>query len=323
MFNLCSQIQIEPGEGGNVFSFRAVNEVVIRRSIYELTATARIRIPVTAVVRQKDGSCYPVETVKQIGVGDKISIRLGYNDRLRTEFNGYISKINMTKPLEIECEDHFYPFRSRNVTLSGKTTLAEILDNCGLEVAFCEEVAISNFAIPNKPVSAVLNKLQTDYGLNIFFDLDGKLYAARSENIAGETVNYTLRYNVIDEDRLEFNRAEDRPMNIKAVCFKKNGQRLETVVGPEEATQRTLYFYDVTDMTELKLMAETELKRHCFDGFRGQMTTFLEPYAFPAMVARIKDPHYPEQDGEYYIESVETTFGLGGARRNIEIGIKV
>ena len=41
------------------------------------------------------------------------------------------------------------------------------------------------------------------------------------------------------------------------------------------------------------------------------------------MIAEINDEQYKERDGRYYIESVETTFGTNGARRVVEIGIKV
>ena len=38
--------------------------------------------------------------------------------------------------------------------------------------------------------------------------------------------------------------------------------------------------------------------------------------------ASIEDSIYGERSGDYFIESVETTFGKNGGRRTIEIGIK-
>ena len=40
------------------------------------------------------------------------------------------------------------------------------------------------------------------------------------------------------------------------------------------------------------------------------------------MVASIEDKVYNERSGDYFIESVETSFGTGGGRRVVEIGIK-
>ena len=71
------------------------------------------------------------------------------------------------------------------------------------------------------------------------------------------------------------------------------------------------------------MLAQEELKRYSFDGYRGKIETFLFPYALPGMVAQLEDEVYRERSGSYYIESVDVSFGMGGARRNVEIGIKV
>lgn len=76
------------------------------------------------------------------------------------------------------------------------------------------------------------------------------------------------------------------------------------------------------DAAELKTLAREELKRYSFDGYRGKITTFLLPYALPGGVASIEDKVYNERSGDYFIESVETSFGTGGGRRVVEIGIK-
>lgn len=322
MFSLCSDIRIEP-QNATPFSFRAVNEVTVKRSIYEVAATATVKVPVTAVLRQKDGTRTTTDTAKAIHVGDRITIRLGYDDRMNVEFIGYVVRLNLKTPLEIECEDEFYTTRNRNVILSGTQTLAAILKKCGLDVAFCETLTVSNFAVPNRPVSAVLGKLSTDYGLCIFFDVNGKCYAARPESIIGGRVKYVLRRNVINEDQLQYNRAEDVKLKIKAVCFKRDGTKIEATIGSDDGTDRTLYFYDVTSVAELKTLASAELKRYSFNGYRGSITTFLEPYAAPAMCAELTDPQYPQRDGTYYVEGTQVNFGRSGGRRTVEIGVKI
>ena len=84
-----------------------------------------------------------------------------------------------------------------------------------------------------------------------------------------------------------------------------------------------MYFYDVKDQAELAALAQAELKRHSYDGYSGKIQTFLVPFAAPGMLAELEDEVYAYRNGRYYIESVETTFGTPGARRSIEIGIKV
>lgn len=107
------------------------------------------------------------------------------------------------------------------------------------------------------------------------------------------------------------------------MCYYKDGTKIEGEIGEEGGETKTLYYYDVKDAKELKLLAQEELKRYSFDGYRGKIETFLIPFAVPGMVAELDDPIYQERSGSYYIESTEVTFGTSGARRKVEIGIKV
>ena len=84
-----------------------------------------------------------------------------------------------------------------------------------------------------------------------------------------------------------------------------------------------LSFDKAARQAELAALAAAELKRYSYDGYAGRITAFLQPYAAPCMVAEIEDEVYHERDGRYYIEGVETTYGTGGARRTVEIGIKI
>lgn len=303
--------------------FTAVNDVTIERSVYKLGATATVKVPVTAVLRQADLPATRVETAQAIAVGDPVEIYLGYNGALRLEFRGYVKALNLRTPLEIVCEDEFWACRRRNVTSGGTVTLSALLAKCGLSVAFAETLTLKNYAVPDKPVSSVLANLVKNYGLSIFFDLDGRVYACRPEKVVGDAVKYELRYNVISDDDLQYLNRKDVKIQVKAISFKADGTKVEAKKGVEGGTSRTLYFYDVNSMQELATLVQNELERETADGYDGSLTTFLQPYAAPAMLATITDPVYPDRSGDYYIESVRTTFGRNGARRRIEIGTRV
>lgn len=320
MFTLCSEITI----GGMRFS--GINDVEINRSIYDLAATATVKVPVTAVLKQKEQPPAFVETAKKIKRGDAVVIKLGYNGTLYNEFCGYVKNINLATPVEIECEDEFFICRTKTVTLNGTTTLVDLLKLCGLKVEYAETLNLKNFAIKGKPtpsVAEVLGKLQTDYGLNMFFDLQGNFYAARPERLIGDIVKYELRRNVIADDELIYRAADDVQIEIKAVCIKKDGTKVEATKGTKDGISRTLYFYDIESSQELATLAEAELQRNSYDGYEGEIETFLVPFAAPTMVADITDPVYSDRDGKYYIESVNTTFGMNGARRKLSIGTKI
>lgn len=317
MYTLCSKITI-----GHK-NFAGINEVRVSRSVHAIGATATIKVPASAVLRQEGLPPAYIETAQMIRVGDKVEIQLGYDERFRTEFRGYVRQIDQHTPLSIICEDEFFQTRTRMVTIEKKTSLTEVLKACQLDVAKDIPLTLDAFPVDNKSVAWVLGRLQTDYGLAIWFDLDGRVHATRPNTNPGEEVKYRLRWNVVKDDELKFRLAEDSPLKIKAVNIDKKGVRTTVEVGDKNSAEKTLYFYDVADEKQLKELAQTELERYSYDGYAGKITTFLEPYAQPGMVARIEDQTYPERSGRSYIESVETTYGTGGARRTLEIGIKL
>lgn len=320
MFVLCCEIKI-----GSV-AFKSVHDVQIKRSIYNLAATAVIKVPVTAVLKRAGEPPTYIETAEAVKVGDPVEIRLGYDGQMNTEFIGYVKRLNYKIPLEIECEDEYYLTRSINCVFSKKeTTLKQCLSTIlpGIKLGVCADLTLKNFVVNNKPGSWVLGALKKEYGLTVFFDLNGNLYAGKAHDVQGETVKYLLRYNVIKDDDLKFQLASDIKMKVKAICYYKDGTKIEGELGEDGGENKTLYYYDVKDAKELKALAQEELKRYSFDGYRGKIETFLFPYALPGMVAQLEDEVYQERSGNYYIESVDVSFGMSGARRNVEIGIKV
>lgn len=320
MFVLCCEIKI-----GSV-AFKSVHDVQIKRSIYNLAATAVIKVPVTAVLKRAGEPPTYIETAEAVKVGDPVEIRLGYDGQMNTEFVGYVKRLNYKIPLEIECEDEYYLTRSINCVFSKKeTTLKQCLSTIlpGIKLGVCADLTLKNFVVNNKPGSWVLGILKKEYGLTVFFDLNGNLYAGKAHDVQGETVKYLLRYNVIKDDDLKFQLASDVKMKVKAICYYKDGTKIEGELGEDGGENKTLYYYDVKDAKELKALAQEELKRYSFDGYRGKIETFLFPYALPGMVAQLEDEVYQERSGNYYIESVDVSFGMSGARRNVEIGIKV
>ena len=311
-------------------SFTSVVDVVIKRSTREANATAVIKVPVTAVLKQKGGEKTYIETAKQIAVGDRVEIKLGYDGNLKTEFKGYVKRLNYTVPLEIECEDYYWKLRYMTVKKSYSTTtvkqvLNDILISAGVGSVHPSSIDLSlkNTIIDNKTGGWVLDQLKSDYGLTCYFDIDGKLYAGKPYEVRGASVRYELRNNTIKDDDLKFYRAEDYRLKIEAKSYDRNGTKLEASVGAEGGESKTLSFYNVTDVAQLKALAEAELKRYSFDGYRGKFETFLIPFAEPGMIANLVDPMYNQRSGNYFIESVEVKFGRSGARRTVELGIKV
>ena len=70
-------------------------------------------------------------------------------------------------------------------------------------------------------------------------------------------------------------------------------------------------------------MADKVLKEAKYDGFEGDVTSFLLPYATRGMAAEIIDKEHTNREGNYFIKSVVTTYGMSGARRKVTLGNKL
>jgi hypothetical protein len=309
-------------------SMRGCNDVNIKRSVREIATTATIKLPVTAVLRQKGKEKTRIETARQIKVGDTVSINLGYGDNLKNEFSGFVRRVNYKTPLEIECEGWAYKLRETNIQKSWPSgtlsdVLTEVVKGTGVKLGTVVNLKLKNFVLNNKSGYSALELLKRDYGLTIFIDNDGKLNACKANDVTGGKVKYRLRWNVLNDGDLKYYNASDLIVEVKAICYDRDGSKIEATVGDKGGEVKTLNFYDVPDMAALKELANQELKRNTYDGYRGKITTMLQPYAEPTMKAILEDNLYTARSGNYYIESTEVTFSTSGARRIVELGIKM
>jgi hypothetical protein len=322
MFALSCKIKI----GG--VSFTSVNEVKINRSIHNLGDTAVISVPLSARLKQSD-QVTAVETAKQFKRGDKVEISLGYNNKLQREFVGFVKQLNYKRPLEIECEDWVFPLRSISIqdswkSISLKDLLSYVAGKAGFKVVTTvPDITIEKFTSPDKTALWILQEIKQKYGLAIYFNQDNELYCGLLYGNTGSTVKYNFDLNVIDAGDLKWVDENDIKLKVKAISYEKSGKRIEASVGDNNGEVRTLNFYDVKDKTQLEKLAKAEIEKYKYTGYRGNIKTFLEPFAEPCMIADITDPRFNDRSGKYYIEGVEITFGQSGARRKVDIGIKL
>jgi len=323
-FTLESNIKI-----GNI-RFDSVNEVTIKRTIFAIGDTATIKLPLSAYMRNATTQqLEKVRTSDKFKVGDKVEISLGYNGLLNIEFIGYVRRLNLKMPLEIECEDYTWPLRTVNIKQSWKSaTLKQILEYIGTQAGFelldgTVDVTITNFLVNNQTALWALQKIKDTYGLTLYFTQDGKLYAGLAYTRSSGEVKLTTGRNVIKSDDLKWVNADDVKLKIKAVSMERNGSRIEAELGDEDGEIRTLYFYDVHNRAQLEKLAEAEIGKYKYTGYRGSVNCFLWPYAEPTMTAILSDVQFPERSGSYFVESTEVKYGLSGARRKITLGIKL
>lgn len=308
--------------------FKRVHSVSIEESASQISRKATIQIPRTAHLTRQGRYLTEVETAKEFRSGGPVTIRMGYNGQLQTEFVGYVKSVKVGSPVTIECEDAIYILRKRRISKSWRTaTLQQILDTIleGTNIRPIQPIPNITFApfyIHDTNGAAALQKLKDNLGLVIRIIDQDKLYIAYAERDDDQKVTLKLTENVID-DALEWVDEKDVRLKAKAVSIRKDNTRIETEVGDPDGDQRTLYFYNIKTKSDLKEIATRELQKYKYTGVRGDLTTFLIPTTKVGMTALIRDPIYPRRSGDYLVEKVVTTFDTSGGRRKIYPGLKV
>lgn len=314
--------------------FKGVNDVEIKRSITTLGATATIKLPATALLNKTDGSRLNVLTTQQVKRGDLVEIELGYNSKLNKEFSGYVTRVNLTQPLEVECEDAVYKLRIVDMAKSYKNTtltkvLSDIVARTGITVSTGGlEIKIDKLLLATETGGKVTREIAMQhildrYGLVGYFDTAQNLFVGLRQGKRLKTVKLRLNWNTIKDDELKYHNSDEMKVQIKAVYINKLGVRTEVEVGDKDGATRTVFLTDVADKSQMQKLAQNELEKYKFDGYAGKITCFLQPHCEPGDIVSITDEKYSKRAGNYYCEGIEVSFGTNGARRKIEIGAKV
>lgn len=308
--------------------FSRVHEVQIERSRKTLGAKATIKIPATARLERQGEFISEVETAKRFDRGDAVFIEAGYNGNMRLEFQGYVSRIKPGTPIEIECDDAIFLLRRKNLKAAFQnTTLAALLEfilkGTGIKVVGSTPgINFKTFYFKNTSAANALQKLKDEYGLTMYFRSINELFVGLAEEVDGTEVKYRLGWNVID-NTLEWHDEEDVRLKIKAIHIKKDNTKVEKEIGDDDGELRTLYFYDLENGADLERVAKQEMLKYKYSGYDGGLETFLLPNITAGNVVNLEDAQFEQRSGKYLADKVTTTIGTGGARRKIELGLKV
>lgn len=315
MFKLVSDISI--GE----YAFNGVVNVEVRSSWDELTDTCTLTFPRKAVWRGKALASGDDPLLKR---NDPVTVRLGYDETIGEVFSGYISKLMADIPVKIECQDAAYLLKRGTVTKSWKDVKLEALLKAILpsQVPFTAlDVSLGQFRISKATPAEVLAFLKDKYMLKSWFR-GGRLYCGFAY-VAELQQTHVIRFerNVVSHD-LEYLRKDDVKLKLKAISMKPDNSKIEYETGDADGEQRTLHYYNVSAAT-LKKLADDEIDRLKYEGYRGSLTTFLIPQVQHGDVVDLRSAEYPERDGRYYVRSVTTSFGMNGGRQTIELDSKL
>lgn len=328
VFTLYSKISI-----GNFKPFKGVHDISIKKSLGNYADTAILKLPLTARLKQAGSpQTQSVLTAHQFNVGDKVLIELGYNNKLEREFVGFIRRINMTTPLEIECEGYAYQLRAKKINKSWKeTTLLEVLEyiieGTDIEIAELDDVKIDNFTLDKETGFTALGKLKDATHVNIWFE-EHRLYAGLKYSFFSERqkeakpdVLYKIGHNTINANDIK-RTLDKEEKKVTAVYKDKDGTEIRESFGTG-LIEEEIKVQNISDKGGLFKISKDKVEKEKAKDWEGKIETFLVPFCKPGYKMRIEDARYPERTGNYIVESVDTRFGLGGGRRTVEISFRL
>lgn len=333
-FELNSEITV------GAFKFRAVNDVRIERSLHSYEERAYIKLPSRArIVQGRRSNPTMLTTASLFTDGSPVTIKLGYNGVLKTEFEGFVRRRNMAMPLEIECEGYSRLLRLNtfSANLSKGIEVKKVLELACAGTGITVECPISfkmyGRTMTNTDGLKLLDEVKkcSDGVLTIFFIEPKKLWCGLvyTPFLAGTEVynlpraGYRLGWNCIKDSGLR-ERIPNEQVQVFINGMLANGDSVRTKSDElKDARKVQCLINGVKEEGVLRQFANEKANHLNYTGYEGSLTSFLEPYCAPGYTATVIDDRYPERDGRYVVESVTTTFGVNGARRKVELGPKV
>ena len=298
-----------------------LQSVEIHKSVDLLADTAVIAVP--GVVYNQS-----LDIEDKVKVGDRVTIKLGYDENLISEFEGYLQRIDTDdSSLTLNCEDAIFLTRKPvSDKQFGQTSVKEIaqyiLSETGMMELNCTyDITYEKFVIHNANAFDVLNKIQADTGANIYMKgTQLNIHPAYIEK--GGDVMYDFAKNIESSD-LKYRSADDRRFEVAVEGIGLDGKRKTVTIGTTGGEKRTVKVFGVMDDEALRQRGIEEMKHLSYDGYEGSITGWLIPYVEPTWSAHIHDREYEFKDGSYYVVSVTTTFDENGGARKIELGRKL
>lgn len=309
MYILNSHINI------GAYEFDFVSETQIESSWKEQTVKGSITLP--AALRFDKG-----KLKTSIKKGDAVTIKIGYGDDLNTVFEGFVSRVKPSVPVIIEVEDAMWKLKQIEIndTAKNETVKSFLERNLPDYEIDCFDIELPRFVASKITAAKLLDQLKSDYGLYSFFR-NGKLVVGKQYDPENYEVQIAkFGYNILDNS-LEYTAKEDVKIKVTAVSNMASGEKIEIQLGDADGEDRTLNFYNLPK-ADLQKVAQKEMERLMYDGYRGDLTMFGDPFVRTGDVLELQDDEDTDKTGRYWIDGVTYSFGTSGFRQSIKLGAR-
>lgn len=324
LYNIDWDIEFKANGKSHRLAF--LTECEIFSSVDNLTDTAVIVLPEMRMNRPIDD-----ELRSKVERGSEVTIRLGYNGDVRTEFVGFVREITTNdSSLKIHCEDALFLFRKgipdvEMKPASLKEVAQYVVDHVdGSYTVSCDyEINYEKFTIHQATGFDVLKKLQEETAANVYFDTEHKILHIHPPYLEkGGQVRYSMQQNV-ETSSLEFNNLLDYKVEVTVESTDINGGVHQITVGTTGGDKKTHKTRKPMNEASMRRVAEGILKRATAPRYEGNFDAWLVPFVKPTYSARIVDDDYPDKTGWYYVKSVTTSISENGGKRTVTPGVKL
>lgn len=312
-YAICGEIEFPAIRGRQKILIRRFSSVNIQSSWQNLTSTADIVLP--RKVRD-----FEDKKIKDLfAPGDPVIIRLGYDDIVNTEFEGYVLKPSNGAPLTITCEDEMYNLKRKTISFSNAAcSLKELLKIIapGYKIE-CEDTPIGSVRYSEQSVSQIFDDLKNKIGLYTYFR--GKtLICGRTIKETGNKVKVIIEKQAADN--LKERNIED--VWVKVESLQKKGKPVKFEMGEKKGNIITLKQPYLTKI-EVERIAKNAYKKAKEPGLDGGLTLFANPRVEHGDIIELQSLMYPEKDGSYYVDAVAIAIQEGqGYRQEVKLGSK-
>lgn len=257
---------------------------------------------------------------------DKISISLGYDGKNVKRFDGFVKRVNMGMPVQIECEGYSYLlydviFNKSYASVTVKQLLTDMIpEGAGIVLSKAiPDIPLKSVRFKNATGIQVLEWLKKECQLAVYFQFN-ELYVGTQFGRKGKTVKLKLGWNTVKDDDFKL-RLVDK--NVRIVIHEKNekGEVKRTRSDANKySNEKLLKIKAGIPANLLKQIANRLQTKSNYSGYEGSITAFLEPAMNKGDIAQINGYRYPEKSGTFFIESISGEFGTAGGRQTIQLG---
>lgn len=307
------------------------NKVTWKSDVGSFIDTCTITLPrITYLVNEiqsvtEDLQNTNARKVYDIKEGDKVIVLLGYDQRNQKRFEGFVKRVNMGIPVELECEG--YGYQLYDIIFSktyNKVSVKQLLNDLtqGTEIVVSSEVPdipLTNVRFKNATGIQVLEWLKKECKLAVYFNLN-EIYVGTLFGKVQKRVKARIGWNVVKDDDF---RKKQVDKNLKIVIREKDqaGQVKKYKSDQQKySDEKEIKVKAGIPSVFLKQIANRMQTKENYKGYEGSIELFLEPYITKGMVLELDGGMYPEKSGHYFIDAVSGEFGSSGGRQTATLG---